>query len=121
MSQIGSLEETRACVTLDCCLRLENKEKERGWGSLVQKPLFETKYGAGVSAPFAHTMMQVIEITKMLDHIIIISVSISLPRPYARIVGLTLAIFLITRFFLKKKKNQITQICAVLDTYDVKD
>ena len=66
-------------------------------------------------------MMQVIEITKMLDHIIIISVSISLPRPYARIVGLTLAIFLITRFFLKKKKTQITQICAVLDTYDVKD
>ena len=63
-------------------------------------------------------MMQVIEITKMLDHIIIISVSISLPRPYAIIVGLTLAIFLNTRFFLKKKK---TQICAVLDTYDVKD
>ena len=79
-------------------------------------------------------MMQVIEITKTLDHIISIIVSISLPRPYGRIVGLTLdiSIFLNTRFFLKPREREDTNLhmlcgttCGaqlpVLDASDVKD
>ena len=71
-----------------------------------------------ITPAVAHTMMQVIEITRTLDHIIIIFVSIShLYLVVGRNIGLTLAIFLNTRFFLslKKKKTHVPlhMLCAM--------